>query len=129
MDIALCSIKGNKLKYSGAHNPLWLIRKGELIEYKANKQPIGQFDKPTPYDSHTIELEKDDCIYIFSDGFVDQFGGPKNKKYKTANFKKLLKEINELSIDQQHNRIEASFNDWKGDEEQVDDVCVIGIRF
>jgi len=129
MDIALCSIKGDILKYAGAHNPLWLVRNGELIEYKANKQPIGQFDKPTPYQTHTIDLQKDDCIYLFSDGFVDQFGGPKNKKYKTANFKKLLVEINGFSIDEQHVKLEESFNVWKGQEEQLDDVCVIGIRF
>ncbi|MDB4534627.1 tetratricopeptide repeat protein, partial [Vicingaceae bacterium] len=74
MDIALCSLQENTLKYAGAHNPLWLVKKNEIIEIKANKQPIGKFDNPVPYTTHTINLEKEDSLYIFSDGFVDQFG-------------------------------------------------------
>jgi len=89
MDIALCSIEGNKLQYAGAYNPLWLIRNAELIETKANKQPIGQCDNRIPFASHSIEMEKDDTFYIFSDGYVDQFGGPKGKKFKSKQFKKL----------------------------------------
>ena len=100
-----------------------------MIEYKANKQPIGQFDKPLPYDTHTIELQKNDCAYIFSDGYVDQFGGPKNKKFKTANFKDLLISIQDLNLDEQFEKVQSVFNEWKGEEEQIDDVCVIGIRF
>ena len=128
MDIALCSLEGNKLQYAGAHNPLWLIRDGELIETKANKQPIGQFDNPEPYTTHTLELKKGDSLYIFSDGYADQFGGEKGKKLKTANFKKLLLSIQKESMEKQKQLIDEAFEHWRGDLEQLDDVCVIGVR-
>ncbi|MBL4669025.1 MAG: tetratricopeptide repeat protein, partial [Flavobacteriales bacterium] len=83
MDIALCSLEGKTLEYAGAHNPLWVIRKGEILETKADKQPIGQFDNLKPYITHSFELQKADSIYIFSDGYVDQFGGEKGKKFKS----------------------------------------------
>ncbi len=158
MDIALCSLQlqatNNKqqttaatLQYAGANNPLWIIRKQEardekeednnqqlstnnyqLIETKANKQPIGKFDNPEPYTTHTIELQKGDSLYIFSDGYADQFGGEKGKKLKTANFKKLLLSIQNESMDKQKELIDEAFEDWKGNLEQLDDVCVIGVR-
>ena len=128
MDIALCSIEGNTLEYAGAHNPLWIIRNGELLETKANKQPIGQFDNPEPYTTHTLELQKGDSIYIFSDGYVDQFGGEKGKKLKTANFKKLLLSIQKENMSTQKHLIDEAFENWKGNLEQLDDVCVIGVR-
>ncbi len=71
----------NTLKYAGAHNPLWIIRNGEILETKANKQPIGKFDKQLSYTAHAFELEKGDSIYIFSDGYLDPFGGEKGKKF------------------------------------------------
>jgi tetratricopeptide (TPR) repeat protein len=130
MDIALCMLQGNKLSYAGANNPLWVIRKGANIieEYKANKQPIGKYTRNDPFDSHEIELEKGDTIYIFSDGFIDQFGGPNGKKLKSAKFKNLLLEIQEKTMKEQHQILEDYFNEWKGDLEQLDDVCVIGVR-
>ncbi len=128
MDIALCSLEGNTLKYAGANNPLWIIRNGEIIETKADKQPIGKFDELLPYTTHTFELQKGDSIYIFSDGYADQFGGEKGKKFKAANFKKLLLSIQKESIEQQKELINQAFEDWKGDLEQLDDVCVIGVR-
>ena len=130
MDIALCSLKGNELKYAGAHNPLWIIRKNSNLieEIKANKQPIGQFDNPEPYNTHTLNLEKGDTIYIFSDGFVDQFGGPKGKKYKAAAFRKKLLSVQEKSMQEQMTILNQEFETWKGSLEQVDDVCVIGIK-
>ena len=128
MDIALCSLEGNKLQYAGAHNPLWIIREGELLETKANKQPIGQFENPEPYTTHTIELQKGDSIYIFSDGYADQFGGDKGKKLKTSNFKNLLLSIQKETMEKQKQLIDEAFEKWKGDLEQLDDVCVIGVR-
>ena len=98
MDIALCSISNNILKYAGANNPLWIIRNNELIEIKANKQPIGKFDFSKPFDTHEFTLEKGDSIYVFSDGYPDQFGGIKGKKYKSSNFKKLLLSIQDKSM-------------------------------
>ena len=84
MDIAICSLIGEKLEYAGAHNPLWIIRNGILLETKANKQPIGKFENLQPYNTHSLQLQKGDTIYIFSDGYSDQFGGTRGKKYKTT---------------------------------------------
>jgi len=130
MDIAICAIEENELKYAGAHNPLWIVKKGKekVLEIKANKQPIGKFDKKEPYTTHSLKLEKGDSIYIFSDGYADQFGGEKGKKFKTANFKKLLLSIQKESMAKQKEIINRTFETWKGDLEQLDDVCVIGVR-
>jgi serine phosphatase RsbU (regulator of sigma subunit) len=128
MDIAICSLDGTTLKYAGAHNPLWIVRDGELLETKANKQPIGKFDNPEPYTTHTIELQKGDSLYIFSDGYADQFGGEKGKKLKTANFKKLLLSIQNESMERQNQLIDEAFENWKGNLEQLDDVCIIGVK-
>jgi serine phosphatase RsbU (regulator of sigma subunit) len=128
MDIALCSIKGNTLKYAGAHNPLWIIRNNSLIEYKADKQPVGKFDQLRNFKTHTIELEKGDTFYIFSDGFSDQFGGERGKKLKSKNFKEILLSIQGKSLEEQKLHLNTSFEKWRGDFEQLDDVCVIGIR-
>jgi tetratricopeptide (TPR) repeat protein/serine phosphatase RsbU (regulator of sigma subunit) len=152
MDIALCSLTGNTLQYAGAHNPLWIITKdserhAELIEaangsifrltqddpttiidIKANKQPIGQFDTPLPYTTHTIELQKGDSVYIFSDGYVDQFGGERGKKFKPKALRQLMLSIQDQPMDQQRELINQTFEKWRGDLEQVDDVCVIGVK-
>ena len=128
MDIALCSLEGMKLQYAGAHNPLWIIRNGELIETKANKQPIGQFDNPEPYTTHSFDLEIGDSLYLFSDGYVDQFGGEKGKKFKTNAFRELLLSIQSKSMEEQKIIINDSFETWKGTLEQIDDVCVIGVK-
>ncbi len=134
MDIALCSLEGNTLKYAGANNPLWIVRKGasEIEEIKANKQPIGKYADPQPYTTHTIELQKGDTIYIFSDGYADQFGGERGKKFKATNFKKLILSIQNQPIEQQKKSIDDAFENWKdwGGQpiEQLDDVCVIGLR-
>jgi serine phosphatase RsbU (regulator of sigma subunit) len=128
MDIALCALNGNTLQYAGANNPLWIIRNGELIEIKGDKQPIGKFIKPKPFTAHAIELEKNDSIYIFSDGYSDQFGGENGKKFKVKAFKKLLIEIQNKSMDKQKQFIDDHFESWKGDLEQLDDVCVIGVK-
>jgi serine phosphatase RsbU (regulator of sigma subunit)/Tfp pilus assembly protein PilF len=129
MDIALCSLEGNKLQYAGAHNPLWVIRNGEIIEIKANKQPIGKFDNPEPYTTRLLELEKGDSIYIFSDGYVDQFGGEKGKKFKSNAFRELLLSVQDESMEEQKSILDVTFENWRGDLEQIDDVCVIGVKF
>jgi serine phosphatase RsbU (regulator of sigma subunit) len=130
MDIALCALKGKTLKYAGAHNPLWIIRKGSDVieEIKACKQPIGKYQEPTPYPTHEINLKEGDTIFIFSDGYADQFGGEKGKKLKTTNFKRLLLSIRKESMAKQKELIDSAFEDWKGNLEQLDDVCVIGVR-
>ena len=130
MDIALCNIdyEKNILTFAGANNPLVFIRNGELIEYKADKQPIGEFDGLKPFTTHEIQLKKGDCIYIYSDGYADQFGGPKGKKFKGKALKDLLLNLNHLPMSEQHTKINEIFEDWKGEFEQLDDVCLIGVR-
>jgi serine phosphatase RsbU (regulator of sigma subunit) len=148
MDISLCSIKykieSEKsqttaiLQYAGANNPLWIIRpinnsehqklNFELIDIRPDKQPIGKHFKNLPFTSHTIELQKGDSIYIFSDGYADQFGGPKGKKFMYKPLKNLLLSIQDKNMNEQKEILEQRFNDWKGDLEQVDDVCMIGVR-
>jgi serine phosphatase RsbU (regulator of sigma subunit) len=129
MDIALCSIEGTKLKYAGAHNPLWIIRNGVIIETKGDKQPIGKFDNRILYTTHSFDLQKGDSIYIFTDGFVDQFGGVKGKKFKVKAFRELLLSIQDSSMELQKIVIDETFEKWKQQNfEQVDDVCVMGVR-
>jgi serine phosphatase RsbU (regulator of sigma subunit) len=128
MDIALCTLKGNVLQYAGAHNPLLLIRDGKLTEIKANKQPIGRFVHMEPFRTHTVYLQDGDCIYLFSDGFADQFGGPQGKKFKPGAFRDLLCAMSTEAMDRQREMLVQAFLEWKGELEQVDDVCVVGFR-
>jgi len=128
MDIAMCSIVDNTLYFSGANNPVWIIRKGELIEVKGQKQPIGKFEKSEPFQTSHVEVFSEDCIYIFSDGFADQFGGEKGKKFKSKNFKQLLISICNLPFDDQKKVINDTFKKWKGELEQLDDICIIGVK-
>jgi len=132
MDIALCSLntKTNELKYAGANNPLWILRKGgaEMEEIKASKQPVGMSDHTNPFITHSTILNESDTFYLFSDGYADQFGGDKGKKMKTRSFKELLLSLHDQPMDVQKSRIDDAFEVWKGDLEQIDDVCVIGVR-
>ena len=130
MDIALCSLntKTNELQYSGANNSLYIIRNEELIETKSDKQPIGKYAKIEPVTNHTKTVLKDDKIYLFTDGYADQFGGEKGKKFKYKQFKELLIKNRNESMTEQLNILLSSFNNWKGDLEQIDDVCIIGVR-
>ena len=128
MDIALCCLDGNKLTYSGANNPLWIVRNQEIIEIKADKQPIGKFEFEKPFTTHEMDLFKGDSLYIFSDGYQDQFGGDKGKKYKTGNLKKLLLSVQNHSMEKQRDLLNDEFENWRGSIEQIDDVCIIGVR-
>ena len=132
MDMAICrwDKKDNRLCFSGAYNPLYIIRNGELLEYKANRRPVGYYvGESISFTKEEITLKKEDMLYIFSDGFVDQFGGKKGKKYRTRNFKKLLLQISGLPCDEQNKELDKELADWKGETEQVDDVCMMGVRF
>ena len=115
MDIALCSLEGKTLTYAGAYNPLWIIRKGatEIEEIKGDRQPIGKFYNSKPYTSHTIELNSGDNIYIFSDGYVDQFGGGKGKKFKVKSFRKLLLSMQDRTMEEQEIILNNTFEEWK----------------
>ena len=131
MDISVCVIdrKLNALQYSGAFNNIWLARNGELIEYKADRMPIGIYEEiESPFSRHDIKTVAGDMIYMFSDGFADQFGGPDHKKFKSSALKALLTEICSYSIETQMKRLETEFYKWKGHEPQTDDVLIIGLR-
>ncbi len=129
MDMAFCSIEGNKLKFAGANLPIYVVRKEEFVEVKGDKQPVGFQPWPeTPFLTQEIELKSEDKIYLFSDGYADQFGGPKGKKYKYKTFKDKLAVIAGMTFTEQRLLIDTEFETWKGDLEQLDDVCVLGIR-
>ena len=129
MDMSFCCIEDDKLTYSGANLPLYILRKGELIEIKGNKQPIGyQPAGEVPFEEKLLDLEREDKLYLFSDGYADQFGGPKGKKYKYKTFRDKLAAISSMTFGQQRKIIDEEFEIWKGDLEQLDDVCVIGIK-
>jgi len=130
MDVALCSInfKTLMLSFSGAKNPVYIVRDKELHEIKGNKQPIGAYDTQEPFTNKTYQLKKRDMIYIFSDGFADQFGGEKGKKLKYKPFKEMLIENSDKSLAKQEQQLNDFFENWKGNLEQLDDVCLIGVR-
>ena len=131
MDASLISLNEGKTKmeYVAANNPIWIIRNGELIDIKAEKMPVGKHDHDNiPFKGGTFDLQKDDIIYTMTDGFQDQFGGEKGKKFKVKPLKKMLLEITHLSMREQQEKISETFDQWKGDFEQVDDVCIVGIR-
>jgi sigma-B regulation protein RsbU (phosphoserine phosphatase) len=132
MDISLCCIdyENKKLEYSGAYNPLYMVRNNELSQVDANKFPIGAFvgESLQFFTNHEIDVEEGDVFYIFSDGYQDQFGGPKNKKFLTKKFRDLLLEISSYPMEKQKEILEERFLDWKKDVVQVDDILVIGIK-
>lgn len=117
-----------KLRYSGANNPLWLIRNKNLTEYKGDKQPIGKHIDVKPFTTQHLDLQPGDTIYIFSDGYADQFGGERGKKFKTSRMKELFLSIQDKNMDEQSETINRTFEDWKGELDQIDDVCMIGVR-
>lgn len=139
MDISLLRIQYGKeravknIQWSGANNPLWYItgrtnEKSEVIEIKADKQPIGKTDNPKPFTSHKIEYMPRSVFYLFTDGYPDQFGGSKGKKFKYKQLEELLLANHSKSMPEQENILDATFQNWKTGYEQVDDVCVIGIK-
>lgn len=132
MDISLCSLNKitGEFQWAGANNPLWLVRQNGYIveEYKGDKQPIGKMELMKPFQTHNILLEKDDSFYIFTDGYADQFGGDKGKKFKYSKLKELLLSVSNKEMPEQKQILDETFETWKGNLEQVDDVCIIGIR-
>lgn len=130
MDISICAFDPptRTLRWAGANNPLLILRAGTLTEVKPDKQPIGNFTVEQPFTSHTFVLEKGDQVYIFSDGYADQFGGPKGKKLKYPAFKNLLVSHASQSMEEQKNLLEQALEAWKGELAQVDDICVMGMR-
>lgn len=130
MDIALCvyNPESGEMHYSGANNSIYLIRNNELHEFGSDKQPIGKYAAEKPFSKHQIQLLKGDHIYLFTDGFADQFGGKEGKKFKYKQLKQELLSQTSMSMQEQCNQLRTTFTRWKGAYEQVDDVCIMGIR-
>ena len=131
MDIAVCVVDFDKniLWYAGANSPLYLVRSGELMHYRADKMPVAIHYKMEPFTLHKIDLRKGDAFYIFSDGFADQFGGPKQKKFMSLQLRETLVAMAVKPMLQQGERLNEIFEEWRGDGPQIDDVTLIGIRY
>ena len=130
MDIALCAINinTNEMQFAGAYNPLYVIRGGNLIELKADRQPIGVHRKEKDFTNNIINLQKGDIVYLFSDGYIDQFGGDLKEKFKTKRFKKLIIENSNMSLSEQYQSIEQTFDKWKAEVKQIDDVAILAVK-
>jgi sigma-B regulation protein RsbU (phosphoserine phosphatase) len=132
MDMTLCvfDFKNGKVDFAGANNPMILIRDNLPLKYKGDRFPIGAYveDKSQSFTNNEIELKKDDMIYLFSDGYADQFGGPENKKFFTRRFEELLFEIHKKPLEEQKDLLKSTLYDWMGSNGQVDDILVIGIK-
>ncbi len=130
MDMALCIIDLEKrqLEFAGANNPLYLIRNRELIETKGDKMPVAIHERMTPFSNHRISLLEGDALYMFSDGYPDQFGGPSGKKFMAKRFKELLIKISGKSMSEQGSLLEKAMDEWVGQYNQIDDMVIIGMR-
>jgi len=132
IDMALCliNIETNTLEFAGAFNPIYIVKKNRLIEMHGDKMPIGIAAlEENSFSNHKYSLEENDVVYLFSDGFVDQFGGPEGKKFKYQPFRNLLLNISNLPMHVQKNELIKKFNHWKGNLPQLDDVLMFGFRY
>ncbi|HRF81527.1 MAG TPA: SpoIIE family protein phosphatase [Flavobacteriales bacterium] len=130
MDISLCAIdlRTKVVRWSGANTDLWYVSKGQLQVVKAHREAVGRTRNSSKFPTHRLQLEKGDTIYLMTDGFADQFGGPRGKKYGSRPMKQLLQGLHLVSMAEQDALLRMAFEEWKGDLEQVDDVTLIGIR-
>lgn len=131
MDGSLISFdfKNNKLTYSAANNPVWVVREKQIIELEPDKMPIGKHDKDhVSFTQHEFTLQKNDVVYALTDGMPDQFGGPKGKKFMYKKLKELLILISNEPMAIQNQKLDVALNDWKGNKEQVDDICIVGVK-
>lgn len=131
MDVSLIRIdkETDELAFAGAFRSILISRDSDITELKGSRYPIGFYSGiEKQFDTHLFQLQKNDGVYLFTDGFIDQFGGEKNKKLNKSNFKDLLRTINDMSMEEQEAFLEYSFNNWKQDNDQTDDVLVIGIK-
>lgn len=132
IDLALCKIDtcSHTLEYAGAFNPMYLLRKGTLTEFEPDKMPIGiAAEYEEPFTNHEVKLEEDDLIYLFSDGFVDQFGGSQGKKFKYRPFRSLLVSLANKPMDQQCSRLKEIYLSWKSGLPQLDDILIFGFKY
>jgi serine phosphatase RsbU (regulator of sigma subunit) len=130
MDISLIrlNLKTKELQWAGANNALTVVKNGNMNEIKADKQPIGYHPEQKKFTNHTVQLYSGESVYIYTDGYADQFGGPKGKKFKYKQLEHLILENNQLPLIKQKELLKKTFNDWKGNLEQLDDVCIIGVK-
>ncbi|HTF04441.1 MAG TPA: SpoIIE family protein phosphatase, partial [Bacteroidia bacterium] len=130
MDISICAYKPHlkNLQWAGANNPLWLIRNGDLLETKADKQPIGRNENSKPFSNHSFTLTEGDSVYLFTDGFADQFGGDRQKKLTRKRFKELLLSVQSDPMKEQGTKLDQFITAYRKDLEQVDDILVMGVR-
>jgi serine phosphatase RsbU (regulator of sigma subunit) len=131
MDLALCVIdrKSKSLEFSGAFNPLYISRGGEITEIKGDRMPIGIHMKhQMPFTRHKANIMKDDILYLFSDGYIDQFGGMNDKKFSAKRFKELLEGIHNEPMERQKEILDETMTNWRDKEEQIDDILVMGIK-
>jgi serine phosphatase RsbU (regulator of sigma subunit) len=131
MDCTLVMLDKNKkqLQYAASNNPLWIVRGNQLMELPFDKMPVGRHDNDTiSFTLHTVNLQPNDVMYTFTDGFADQFGGPNGKKFKYTRFKEVLLQISALPMQQQKNELNRQLNEWMGALEQVDDICIVAVR-
>lgn len=131
MELGLCILdySKRKLQYSGAFRPLYLVRDHNLTEIKGDKMPIGIYDEHHSFTCHEQHLQEKDTLYLFSDGYVDQIGGPKRKSFRSKNFRELLVKNHHKNMSEQQKLLESTLDEWKGSHEQIDDILVIGFRF
>lgn len=131
MEMALCKVdfEEQMIQFSGAFRPMYMIRDNQLMEIKGDNMPIGIYDEEMPFTNVEMPFKKDDIIYLFSDGYVDQIGGIERKTFKSKRFKELLLHIHRLPMNEQMNLLERNIEEWQGDIEQIDDILIIGIRF
>ncbi|MGZ3901450.1 MAG: PP2C family protein-serine/threonine phosphatase, partial [Bacteroidia bacterium] len=116
------------ITYSAANNNPLIIKTDTIVQLPADKMPVGKGVKEEPFKLYTAELSKDDLLYLYTDGFADQFGGPKGKKFKYKQLNDLLLGLSPLSLNEQNQKLKHSFETWRGPLEQLDDVCIIGIK-
>jgi serine phosphatase RsbU (regulator of sigma subunit) len=130
MDMSICALntKTLELHWAGANNPIWYIKNNELAEIKADKQPIGKYENRKPFTHHSVQLQTGDRIYLFTDGYADQFGGEKGKKFKYSQLKETILSYSFAPLDEQNKKLDEIFEKWKTNMEQTDDVCLWGVK-
>lgn len=116
------------LTFSGANNPLWIARSGEMLQFKANRRPVGHYDMDRTFEQEVIQLHSGDIVYLHSDGYQDQLGGPEHKKFMTRRYREFLLRISTEPMPRQRELLISEHNAWKGEGEQTDDICVMGVR-
>lgn len=127
--ISSFNLKTNELRFACANNPLWILRNGTIIEFKPDKFPVGKHDGDLrPFTLQTFNLQTGDLLYLFTDGYADQFGGPSGKKFKYKQLQQLITKNAYLPMNEQEKMFNRVFEEWKGSLEQVDDILLIGVR-